>query len=354
MGTCVCFAGCNGTRRASQFDISDPSETTYVASGRVDGTVQDQFSISEFNEVIRVATTEDAWGRWWLEGTEEWTGPTNNVFTLAVAECMIPEGCDDETSELVQIGHVGDIAPDERIWSARFVGDRAYLVTFEIIDPLWVIDLTNPTDPVILGELEVPGVSTYIHPVDSDTLLTIGIGPGPDGLGLDWSMTQVSLFDVSDPTNPTLADSLQLSPAYEDDHCDEWGCGWSWSYSEATYEHKAFTYWAPEQLLAVPLSTYRYIYEQIEFEDKTYTYSGYEFVSTLELINVDGQFSWGTTSTLSQPPEPLSIGLETSLPWSSWNYQVTMNPRSTITRPRKKSSLKIQTTQVDQKASRQL
>tara|TARA_B100000700_G_scaffold150611_1_gene167265 strand:- start:1033 stop:3480 length:2448 start_codon:yes stop_codon:yes gene_type:complete len=277
------------------FDISDPSETTYVASGRVDGTVQDQFSISEFNEVIRVATTEDAWGRWWLEGTEEWTGPTNNVFTLAVAECMIPEGCDDETSELVQIGHVGDIAPDERIWSARFVGDRAYLVTFEIIDPLWVIDLTNPTDPVILGELEVPGVSTYIHPVDSDTLLTIGIGPGPDGLGLDWSMTQVSLFDVSDPTNPTLADSLQLSPAYEDDHCDEWGCGWSWSYSEATYEHKAFTYWAPEQLLAVPLSTYRYIYEQIEFEDKTYTYSGYEFVSTLELINVDSEN--GTLST---------------------------------------------------------
>ena len=277
------------------FDISDPSETTYVASGRIDGTVQDQFSISEFNGVIRVATTEDAWGRWWLEETEEWTGPTNNVFTLAVAECMIPEGCDNESSEMIQLGHVGNIAPDERIWSARFVGDRAYLVTFEIIDPLWVIDLTNPNNPVILGELEVPGVSTYIHPVDADTLLTIGIGPGPDGLGLDWSMTQVSLFDVSDPTNPTLADSLQLSPAYQDDQCDEWGCGWSWSYSEATYEHKAFNYWAPEQLLAVPLSTYRYIYEQIEFEDKTYTYSGYEFVSTLELINVDAEN--GTLST---------------------------------------------------------
>ena len=277
------------------FDISDPSETTYLASGRVDGTVQDQFSISEFNEVIRVATTEDAWGRWWLEGTEDWSGPTNNVFTLAVSECMIPEGCDDVTSELVQIGHVGEIAPDERIWSARFVGNRAYLVTFEIIDPLWVIDLSDPTDPVILGELEVPGVSTYIHPVDSETLLTIGIGPGPDGLGLDWSMTQVSLFDVSDPTKPKLADSLQLSPAYEDDYCDEWGCGWSWSHSEATYEHKAFTYWAPEQLLAVPLSTYRYIYEQIEIDDRMYTYSGYEFISTLELINVDAEN--GTLST---------------------------------------------------------
>ena len=277
------------------FDISDPSETKYVASGRVDGTVQDQFSISEHNGVIRVATTEDAWGRWWLEETEEWTGPTNNVFTLASSECMIPEGCDDDSTEMIQIGHIGDIAPGERIWSARFVGDRAYLVTFQNIDPLWVIDLTDPTDPIILGELEVPGVSTYIHPVDSETLLTIGIGPGPDGLGLDWSVTQVSLFDVSDPTNPTLTDSLQLSPAYEDEGCDEWGCGWSWSYSEATYEHKAFTYWAPEQLLAIPLSTYRYTYDEVEIDGRTYTYSGYEFVSTLELIDVDAEN--GTLST---------------------------------------------------------
>ena len=172
------------------FDISDPSETTYVASGRVDGTVQDQFSLSEHNGVIRVATTEDAWGRWWLE-TEEWTGPSNNVFTLAAMECMIPEGCDEDSSELVQIGHVGDIAEGERIWSARFVGNRAYLVTFRNIDPLWVIDLTNPTDPEILGELEVPGVSTYIHPVDANTLLTIGIGPGPDGEGLDLSLIHI-------------------------------------------------------------------------------------------------------------------------------------------------------------------
>ena len=125
--------------------------------------------------------------------------------------------------------------------------------------------------------------------MDSETLLTIGIGPGPDGLGLDWSITQVSLFDVSDPTNPTLADSLQLSPGYEDEECDDWGCGWSWSYSEATYEHKAFTFWAPEKLLAIPLSTYRYSYDEVEIDGKTYVYSGYEFVSTLELVDVDAE-----------------------------------------------------------------
>lgn len=265
------------------FDISEPGSTEYIASGRVDGTVQDQFSISEYNGVIRVATTEDAWGRWWLDGTENWTGPTNNVFTLDVSECLIPEGCgEDYAAILQQIGHIGDIAEGERIWSARFVGDRAYLVTFLNIDPLWVIDLTDPTAPTVLGELEVPGVSTYIHPVNEDTLLTIGIGPGDDGLGLDWSTTQISLFDVSDPTNPTLADSLPLSPAYADENCEDVrACGWSWSWSEATYEHKAFTYWAPENLLAVPLSTYRYIYDEDD------GFGGYEYVSMLKLVNVD-------------------------------------------------------------------
>ena len=279
------------------FDISQAGSTTYVASGRVNGTVQDQFSLSESNGVIRVATTEDIWGRWWMD-SNNWTGPTNNVFTLGVSEtctctsyftyagetmCSVSE-CAVDSPELIHLGHIGDIAEGERIWSARFIGDRGYLVTFETIDPLWVIDLSDPTNPTILGELEVPGVSTYIHPVDENTLLTIGIGPGEDGLGLDWSMTQISLFDVSDPTNPTLADSLPLSPAYADESCDDVRtCGWSWSWSEATFEHKAFTYWAPENLLAVPLSTYRYIY------DEDAGYGGYEYVSILKLVNVDAE-----------------------------------------------------------------
>ena len=263
------------------FDISQPGTTSYVASGRVSGTVQDQFSISEFQGVIRVASTTDAWGRWWISdsvtsetGEPVFTGPSNRVTMLEPTS----------SGDLDQIGIVDGIADGERIWSARFMGDRAYLVTFETIDPLWVLDLSDPTSPIILGELEVPGVSTYIHPVDDNTLLTIGIGPGDDGLGLDWSMTQISLFDVSDPTNPTLADSLPISPAYADDDCQNIRtCGWSWSWSEATYEHKAFTYWAPENMLAVPLSTYRYVY------DENYYYGGYEYVSMLKLIHVDAE-----------------------------------------------------------------
>ena len=70
------------------------------------------------------------------------------------------------TSSLNEIGRIDGIAPDEIIWSARFVEDRAYIVTFRQIDPLWTIDLSDPTNPKIMGELEVPGVSTYIHPLD--------------------------------------------------------------------------------------------------------------------------------------------------------------------------------------------
>jgi len=266
------------------FDISDANHTTYIASGRVEGTVNDQFSISEHNGDIRIASTSDNWGMWWRtaefdeNGDSVWSGPTNQVTILT----------DDGDGHLDQTGFIGGIAEGETIWSARFVGDRGYLVTFMNIDPLWVLDLSDPSTPVILGELEVPGVSTYIHPVDENTLLTIGIAPGADGLGLDWSTTQVSLFDVSDTSKPTLSDSLMLTPGYADENCDDIrNCGWSWSHSEATYEHKAFTFWAPESLLAVPLSTHRYIYDEIEIEGRVYSHYGYEYVSMLKLINVD-------------------------------------------------------------------
>ena len=260
------------------FDISDSNSTSYIGSGRVSGTVQDQFSMSEFQGSIRIASTSDSWGRWWLEGEIDengdpiFTGPTNQVTILQQSD-----------DSLVQVGIIEDIAPNETIWSARFVGDRGYLVTFENVDPLWVLDLSNPLEPQVLGELEIPGVSTYIHPVDEDHLLTIGIGPGDEGIGLDWSTTQVSLFDVSDPSNPVLSDVEVLSPGYVDENCENIrSCGWSWSWSEASYEHKAFTYWGPEEMLAVPLSTYRYMVNN----DCVYTYC-YEYVSMLKMINVD-------------------------------------------------------------------
>ncbi len=253
------------------FDISDAGETAYAGSGRVDGTILDQFSISEYQGVIRVATTTGQWGRWWMENPEPME---NHVITLSHALDV-----ESGKTRLLEMGRVDGIAYNETIWSARFVEDRAYIVTFENMDPLWTIDLSNPTSPRIMGELEVPGVSTYIHPLSDDAILTIGLGPADEetGLGLDWSHTRLSLFNVSNFSNPQLSQVLSLSPVIEPND------GWNWAWSEATWEHKAFQYWAPKGMLAVPLNTYRFNYFQ--GDDGSYYYD-YDWVSKLIIVNV--------------------------------------------------------------------
>ena len=254
------------------FDISVPGVTTYTGSGRIDGQILNQFSLSEHEGVLRVATTVGQWNRWWMEDPEPMS---SSVITLV-------RGVDPQTDQqiLLEYGRIDGIAEGERIWSARFVEDRAYLVTFEQIDPLWTIDLSEPSTPTILGELEVPGVSTYIHPLHDDMLLTIGMGPaGEDGLGLDWSSTRLSTFNISDLTQPAVADTLMLSPVDDPDNGR-----WTWSYSEAMYEHKAFQYWGPKEMLAVPLSTYRYV--ETYSEDWGYRWN-YEYVSKAIIVNVD-------------------------------------------------------------------
>ncbi len=253
------------------FDISNPTETIYTGSGRVDGTILNQFSLSEYQGIIRVATTEGQWARWWMEDPEPMS---SSVVTLT-------HQVNTTTGELSleEIGKVDGIAPEERIWSARFDGDRAYLVTFRQIDPLWVIDLSNPAQPIILGELEIPGVSTYIHPLSKDALLTIGMGPaGEDGFGLDWSSTRLSIFDISDPTAPNVSSILSVSPVSNGDDNS-----WTWSYSEASYEHKAFQYWAPKDMLAIPLSTYRY---NTWYDSAGNYHWNYDYVSKLMLVNI--------------------------------------------------------------------
>ncbi|MBN2362352.1 MAG: beta-propeller domain-containing protein [Deltaproteobacteria bacterium] len=241
-----------------RFDISRPGLTSYTGSGRIDGWIQDQFSLSEQDGFIRVAATTGQWGRWWQENPPP---PENHVFVLAGG------------SEPALVGRLDGIAVGERIWSSRFVGDRGYLVTFRNIDPLWTIDLSTPTQPRIIGELEVPGVSTYIHPMDAAHLLTIGYGGDEDGL--NWA-AQVSLFDVGDFAHPQMSSALSLAPDVD-------GTGWSWgsAWSEAMYEHKAFTYFAPMKMLAIPLSTYRGVYDQVS------GYYDYEYRSLLQIINAE-------------------------------------------------------------------
>ena len=268
------FWGNNGANEMTNlhtFDISASDATLYTGSGRVNGTVVNQFALSEHEGVLRVATTTGQWARWWMEDPE----PMSSQLVTLVRNIDL----ETEKQILVEAGRVDGLAPGERIWSARFDGDRAYIVTFEQIDPLWVIDVSDETNPTVLGELKVPGVSTYIHPLSRDHLLTIGLGPAnADGTGLDWSGTQLSLFNITDPSTPTQDTALRLSPVASSD-----GDGWQWSWSEATYESKAFQYWAPASMLAVPLSTYRYTET---YQDGRYSWS-YEYVSKLMLVNID-------------------------------------------------------------------
>ena len=253
------------------FDISEPGTTEYSGSGRVDGTIQSQFSISEHEGVVRVATTTGQWGRWWMENPEPME---SHVITMSHALDL-----ESGQERLLEMGRVDGIAYNETIWSARFVEDRAYLVTFQNMDPLWTIDLTNPTNPQIMGELEVPGVSTYIHPLSDDAILTIGLGPEDEetGLGLDWGHTRISLFNVSNFSDPQLTQALSLSPVGDPDE------GWSWAWSEATWEHKAFQYWEPKGMLAIPMNTYRYDYY---YDNAGKYHYNYDWVSKLMIVNV--------------------------------------------------------------------
>ena len=237
------------------FDISQPGRSHYAGSGRVDGTVINQFSLDEEDGLLRVAATTTPW-RMWSEdpavNDDPVPPPETHVYVL-----------EEAGGALQLVGHLGGIAPGERMFSSRFTGDRAYLVTFEQIDPLFTIDLSDARAPRLAGELDVFGFSTYLHPIADDRVLAIGVGG--DESGANWQ-TQVSLFDVSDMAAPALVDDESLV-----------GDGYGWS--EALYEHKAFQYFAPKKLLAVPFSSYTESYD-----GETYSY---DWSSQLALVRVD-------------------------------------------------------------------
>jgi uncharacterized secreted protein with C-terminal beta-propeller domain len=155
----------------------------YQASGGVRGYVLNRFSMDEHDNFFRIATTS---GSSWMWGGGN--GLANHVFV-----------CD---MEIKVVGAVNDIAKGESIYSARFMGSRGYLVTFKKVDPFFVIDLSNPHAPKILGELKIPGYSNYLHPYDENHV--IGIGKDAYDMG-DFAWYQgvkLSLFDVTDVKNP--------------------------------------------------------------------------------------------------------------------------------------------------------
>ena len=191
----------------------------YQSSGKVPGYTLNQFALDQKDDILRVATTRSSW-----KGG-------NGVTNLYVLE--------DDGDELDIIGRVEDLAEGEQIYAVRYVEDTAYVVTFEQIDPLYTIDLQDPVNPVVRGELKIPGFSNYLHPLEDGSLL--GIGLDLDENGWESFGVQVSRFDVSDLDNPKLADKVTLE-----------GTGWS----EAQSEHHAFNFYAPTASLSVPAYSY--------------------------------------------------------------------------------------------------
>jgi uncharacterized secreted protein with C-terminal beta-propeller domain len=191
-----------------------------AGAGEVPGWVLNQFSMGESGDDFHIATTTQSGGL------------SNNVFTLQ-----------DKGEHLEITGGITGLAFSERIYSARFIGDRGYLVTFRQVDPLFTLDLSDPTKPEVAGILKIPGYSSYLHPVGENLVIGFGRDATLDGRiqGL-----QASLFDVSNIHNPTLIGTYK----FQDDSSHP---GWFWTSSEAEWDHHAFNYFPDEKVLAVPI-----------------------------------------------------------------------------------------------------
>ena len=201
------------------FDISDAQTTSYVASGSVEGNLVNQFAMDEHQGMLRVASTTN------LNG---WRGGTESESRVTVLR-PIGDG-------LVRIGMVDGLGETEQIYSVRFMGDVGYVVTFRQTDPLYTIDLSDPRDPRVMGELKIPGYSAYLHPLGDGLVMGVGQDATDDGRILG---TQVSVFDVTDLADPTRLDTFTLSKGTN---------------SEVEYNHHAFLYW--DGLAVIPVQQY--------------------------------------------------------------------------------------------------
>ncbi len=222
-----------------RFDISEPDQSSYLGSGFVEGTALNQFSLDEHADVLRIATTINISG-----SSNERRAPAsvNRVTTMGLRD-----------NRLRILGQTPDLAPGERIFSARFSGERGFIVTFRQVDPLFAIDLRDPSNPKVVGELKIPGFSSYMQFIAENTILTIGRDADINsGRTRD---IKISVFDVSDMRNLREVASKVLDEG-------------SWQSSEAQSDHKAFTYFAKSGHLAVPMQSSGYMNGQYTYQNE--------------------------------------------------------------------------------------
>lgn len=217
-----------------KFDISGPGRPRHVASGMVPGTLLNQYSMSQYDGHLRVATT--------LSGapvpqpaarTDAPGAPSAVPLSESTVYVLAQRGTD-----LAITGKVGGLGRGERIYAVRFAGPLGYVVTFRQTDPLYTLDLRNPAAPKVTGELKITGYSAYLHPIGEGRLIGVGQEASDQGRVLG---SQVSLFDVSDPATPRRIAQYHLPQ----------------SSSEAESDPHAFLYWPKTATLVLPIASYR-------------------------------------------------------------------------------------------------
>ena len=222
------------------------------ATGKVPGSILNQFSMDENNGYFRIATTKGS-----ITGTGE-NVSKNNMYVLDM--------------DLKTVGSIEDIAPGEKIYSVRYMGNRAYMVTFRKVDPLFVIDLSSPTNPEILGKLKIPGYSDYLHPYDENHIIGFGKDAevvnnetgswgwaDEDGTAAYYQGLKIAMFDVTDPTNPIEMWKENIGDRGTD--------------SELLYNHKALLFSKDKNLLAFPVK----VCEVTDKNRKAWTYGDMTF-----------------------------------------------------------------------------
>lgn len=201
------------------FDLA-AGKVTFRAKGSVKGDLLNQFSMDTHEGHFRVATT--VWHQDPIKGTSE---TTNDLYIF--------------DSQLKPVGSLTGLAPGERIYSTRFMGDKLYMVTYRQVDPFYVIDVAVPSKPTVLGYLKIPGYSSYLHPYDDTTIIGIGMETTDLGDRVVNAGVKISLFDVKDVQNPIEKDKLII--------------GTGNSYTDVSWDHKAFLFSKAKNLMAMPI-----------------------------------------------------------------------------------------------------
>ena len=256
------------------FDITQPNSVSYLGSGVVNGTPQNQYSFDEWNGNLRVATqlanrvADPANGPW---------GQVLNASQVSVLTL--------DAGQLVNTGTSVPVAQGDTLFASRFVGSRGFLVAARQVDPLITFDLSDPAHPTKVAELQVPGFSSFLYPIDDTHLLAVGeLTSGNDAS----SQLQLTLFDVSNLAAPTVQSQVLV--------------GQGWASSQALWDPKALTWFADKKLLALPF---------VDWQPSA-DWSG--FISDLRLFTVDTTAGITPAGSLSMADVYESTGNQ------NWSY----------------------------------